>query len=226
MAQKILPDIKAELHDGNDWFALASENWVLNQIKYIAPVLTSTTANLTATYANGTSGVGATLTNSGTQAALVIDGVTLAVGNRVLIKNQTVGLQNGIYTVTNIGGTTTDWVLTRATDYDDIAQITKGDVVAVINGNTFSSSLWMLTSSVTAIGVDSFIFTKTDQNSFTSILGTTNQINVNVTGTVATVSIAPNPVIPGTESVTIPIGTTLQRPATPTIGMIRFNTDL
>ena len=217
---------KPEVTDGTNWFTLATENWVLNTMGSVPATLVATTANLTATYANGTSGVGATLTNSGTQAALVIDGVTLAVGNRVLIKNQTVGLQNGIYTVTNIGGTTTDWVLTRATDYDDPAQITKGDVVAVISGNTFSSSLWMLTSSIIAIGEESFIFTKTDQNSFTSILGTTNQINVNVTGTVATVSIAPNPVIPGTESVTIPIGTTLQRPATPTIGMIRFNTDL
>src|SRR6266404_756060 len=48
----------------------------------------STTGALTATYANGTLGVGATLTNATTQAALTIDGVLTTVGMRVLVKNQ------------------------------------------------------------------------------------------------------------------------------------------
>lgn len=78
----------------------------------------ATTANLTATYANGSSGVGATLTNSGTQAALTIDSIVLSVGERVLVKDQTTGLQNGIYTVTNTGSVSTNWVLTRAVDTD------------------------------------------------------------------------------------------------------------
>ena len=58
------------------------------------------TANLTATYSNGTAGVGATLTNSSTQAALTLDGVTLVVADRVLIKDQTTAAQNGIYVET------------------------------------------------------------------------------------------------------------------------------
>lgn len=74
--------------------------------------------NLNATYNNGTAGVGATLTNAGTQAALVIDGVTLSVADRVLIYNQTDATQNGVYTVTNTGSGSTNWVLTRATDAD------------------------------------------------------------------------------------------------------------
>lgn len=226
MAQLPLPVGKQEFHDGNSWFALASENWVLNQIRYVAPVLVATVANLTATYANGTSGVGATLTNSGTQTALAIDGVALVVGNRVLVKDQASALQNGIYTVTNTGSASTNWVLTRSTDYDVPAQLIRGDIVSVISGTLSSASLWMLTSIVTIVGTDSFTFAKTDQNSFTSILGTTNQINVSVAGGVATISLASNPVIPGTASITIPTGTTVQRPATPTAGMFRFNTSL
>lgn len=226
MAQLPLPVGKQEFHDGTNWFSLASENWVLNTIRIVLPCLAATTASLTATYANGVSGVGATLTNSGTQAALILDGVTLAVGNRVLVKDQATALQNGIYTVTNTGSASTNWILTRATDYDVIAQTVRGDTVSVISGTASSASLWMLTSIVTTIGTDSFTFAKTDQNSFTSILGTTNQINVSVTAGIATISIATNPVLPGTASVTIPTGTTVQRPGTPTAGMFRFNTSL
>lgn len=218
---------KPEYVDINgDVFTIASENWVSNTIANIAPCLVATNSNLTATYANGTSGVGATLTNSGTQAALVIDGVTLAAGNRVLVKDQTAALQNGIYTVTNIGSTTTNWVLTRADDYDVPSQTSRGKVVSVISGASFASSLWMLTSIIINIGTDVFTFTKTDKNSFSSIVGTTNQINVSVADGVATIAIAANPVIPGTAAVTIPTGTTAQRPSTPTVGMIRFNTSL
>jgi hypothetical protein len=47
----------------------------------------ASTTGYTANYNNGVSGVGATLTNSGTLAAFVVDSVTPAVGNRVLIKN-------------------------------------------------------------------------------------------------------------------------------------------
>ena len=188
--------------------------------------MVATTSNLTTTYSNGTSGVGATLTNSGTQAALTLDGITLAAGNRVLVKDQTTALQNGIYTVTNIGSSSTNWILTRATDYDVIAQTVRGDIINVISGTVNSSSLWMLTSSITTIGTDSFTFASTDRNSFTSILGTTNQITVSVTNGVATISIANDPVIPGTGSITIPKGTTAQRPVSPAAGMFRLNTSL
>ena len=74
--------------------------------------------NLNATYSNGTLGVGATLTNAGTQAALTIDGVLMTVGKRVLIYNQTNQFENGVYTVTTVGDGSTNWVLTRATDAD------------------------------------------------------------------------------------------------------------
>jgi hypothetical protein len=94
----------------------------------------ASTVALTVIYANGALGVGATLTNNGAQAALVLDGVSVVVNDRVLIKNQASQFQNGIYTVTNIGSGATNWVLTRATDYDVTAQMAQGDVVLVNQG--------------------------------------------------------------------------------------------
>ena len=57
-----------------------------------------------------------------------------------------------------------------------------------------------------------------------SVLGTTNQISIaNGDGSSdITVSLASNPVIPGTGSVTIPVGTTGQQPAG-SVGMLRYN---
>ena len=212
--------------NNNDIFTIASEKWTLNTLAKIPACLVATTSNLTATYSNGTSGVGATLTNSGTQAALIIDGVTLATGNRVLVKDQATSLQNGIYTVTSTGSVSTNWILTRATDDEVPVQTIRGIIVSVISGTVNSSSLWMLISIITTIGTDSFVYAKTDHNSLTSILGTTNQINVSVTDGVATISLADNPVLSGTGSVTIPVRTTQQRPSTPAVGMLRFNSSL
>ena len=76
------------------------------------------TTNLNATYNNGTAGVGATLTNAGTQAALVIDGVTLNTSDRVLVIGQTNQTQNGVYVVTDTGSASTNWILTRSDDAD------------------------------------------------------------------------------------------------------------
>ena len=116
-------------------------------ITYHAPVRVespNTAGNLNATYnqpGGAGVGVGATLTNAGTQAALVIDGITMVVADRVLIYNQTNAVQNGIYTVTNVGSVSTNWVLTRATDADtygvgDPNKLGQGDAFFVTSGNT------------------------------------------------------------------------------------------
>jgi hypothetical protein len=66
----------------------------------------ATTANLAATYANGTAGVGATLTATANGVMAAIDGITPVATTppqRVLVKNQTAPAQNGIYTVTSRG---------------------------------------------------------------------------------------------------------------------------
>ena len=123
-----------------------------------ASVAAATTVNLVATYSNGTSGVGATLTNNDTQAALVLDGVTVSVSDRVLIKNQSTAAQNGIYTVTDTGSGSTNWVLTRATDFDTSAEIQGGDFVFVTGGSTWDNTGWVQTSTSITVGSTSIVF--------------------------------------------------------------------
>lgn len=118
----------------------------------------ATTTNLTATYSNGTAGVGATLTNSTTQAIFAIDGVSPPVNSRILFKNQSSSFQNGIYTLTDVGSVSTNWVATRATDFDEPDEIQPGDFVVVLNGTTQTNSGWLQTNTVTTIGTDPITF--------------------------------------------------------------------
>ncbi len=106
----------------------------------------ATTANLTATYNNGVAGVGATLTNSGALAAINIDGVALASGNRVLVKDQSTLAQNGIYQVTTVGSGAVAWVLTRTTDYDATSEVTTGTFTSVLFGTTQANTQWVMIS--------------------------------------------------------------------------------
>lgn len=56
-----------------------------------------------------------------------------------------------------------------------------------------------------------------------TITGTTDQIAVSGTVSSPVIGLANNPIIPGTGSLTLPTGTTAQRPGTPTNGMLRYN---
>lgn len=110
-------------------------------------VRVATTAALTATYANGTLGVGATLTNSGTQTAFTIDSIVGVLGDRVLVKDQGVNSpNNGIYTITTVGTSSTNWVLTRSLDADQTSEVTPGAFTFVEEGTTNADSGWVLTT--------------------------------------------------------------------------------
>lgn len=123
----------------------------------IEGVQAASTVNLTVTYNNGSSGVGATITNADTQAAWVIDGYTVQVGDRILIKNQTSTFQNGIYVATNVGSNSTNWVATRASDYNSSSNINKGDLTSVVSGAQMGSS-WIQTQTITTVGTDAILF--------------------------------------------------------------------
>lgn len=134
----------------------------------------ASTANLTATYNNGTAGVGATLTNSGVQAAFVIDGYTASLSDRILIKDQTTGAQNGIYTVTTLGTILTNWVLTRATDFNATGSgpnyIETGASTFVTSGTVNASTGWVLTTTGTiTVGTTSLTFAQTSSSSSVTV---------------------------------------------------------
>lgn len=75
------------------------------------------------TYNNGTSGVGATLTATG-NGALTVDGVVVSAADRILVKNEATGANNGIYVVTTVGDGSHAYVLTRAVDADAGSELT------------------------------------------------------------------------------------------------------
>lgn len=119
----------------------------------------ATTGALSANYSNGFLGVGATLTNSSTQVALQIDGVALSVNDRVLIKDQAPAYQNGVYVVTNIGSTSSNWILTRATDFNSAAIINNGDLIEIVEGTENFESIWETSvPSTLTVGTSSITF--------------------------------------------------------------------
>lgn len=135
-------------------------------IHYHDPVRVESPVDLPSAYDNGTAGVGATLTNSSTQAALVVDGVTLSADDRVLLYHQSNSAHNGIYKVTDVGSASTNWVLTRTSDADvyapsDPNSFGEGDAFFVQEGTTGAGELYVMnTSGTITFGTTAISFTQ------------------------------------------------------------------
>jgi hypothetical protein len=139
----------------------------------------ATTAALSATYSNGTAGVGATLTNSIALAALTIDGYTFTAtdvtnSTRVLVKDQSSGLQNGIYTVTNQGSALVAWVLTRATDFDTVGTgpnyIETGASTFVTGGAVYGSTGWVMnTTGTITVGSTALVWVQSSSSASVTV---------------------------------------------------------
>lgn len=115
----------------------------------------ASTANVAGTYANGTAGVGATKAVGGT--ALTVDGVAVANGDRVLLKDQTTAAENGIYTVSGVGSSI---VLTRVTDSDTPAKLADCEVnvaAGAVNGDT----KWRCGATAVTVGTTALPFRRT-----------------------------------------------------------------
>ena len=121
-------------------------NSVVASLNVHEAVAVATTAQLAATYTAGTSdlhngtGIGATLTLN-SNGVLVIDGYTVGIYDRVLVKNQSNFLHNGIYELTTVGTASVAAVLTRSADYNNSlvqtpGSIAQGDVVFVTDGTS------------------------------------------------------------------------------------------
>lgn len=110
-------------------------------------------------YLNGASGIGATLIST-SFSALVVDGVTASVGDRVLVKNQASAFQNGVYVVTVAGSGAAFYTLTRALDYDQPSDMNNTGAIPVISGTANAGTSWVQSSQVTTVGTDAVTFTQ------------------------------------------------------------------
>ena len=181
--------------------------------------------NLSATYDNGTAGVGATLTNSGTQAALVLDGVAAVTSDRVLIYEQTDATQNGVYVVTNIGSASTNWILTRSTDTDtyglsDPTKLSQGSYFFITEGNTGAGESYVCnTVGTITFGTTDITFAQffaTPVYTGTAPISVSGQV-ISLTGTVAATS-------GGTGVSTYTTGDIIYSSATNTLAKLTGNT--
>jgi hypothetical protein len=128
----------------------------------------------------------ATTANITLSAPQTIDGVSVIAGDRVLVKNQTTGSENGIYVVA-----ASTW--SRATDADAAAEVTSGLAVFVEEGTTNADSGWVLTNNGTiTIGTTALTFTQftglgqvtagaglTKSGNTLDVVGVTDRITVN-----------------------------------------------
>lgn len=108
-------------------------------------------------------GVGATLTNAGAQATFALDSVNPPVGSSVLIKNTATGMTSaneGIYTVTSVGSGATNWVLTRATDYDTATEINNTGLILVQNGTTLAGTAWYNAATIVTVDTTAFSYSQ------------------------------------------------------------------
>lgn len=101
------------------------------------------------TYNNGSSGVGATITGLSI-GLLTTDGTSPAVGQSLLVKNETSTNTpyNGIYTVTaNAIGVL--YILARRSDFNQTSNITGGSNVFVASGSTLAGTTWEMNNNTT-----------------------------------------------------------------------------
>lgn len=128
----------------------------------------------------------------------VIDGVTLATGDRILIKDQAAGAENGIYTVNSSGAPT------RATDADTSAEVTAGMYTFVSEGTTNADSGFVLaTNDPITLGVTALVFTQFPAQ-ITAGAGLTKTGNtIDAVGTANRIVVAANTIDIGSDVATL-----------------------
>ena len=151
-----------------------------------SPITNLTNGTSLAEASRANPGVGATLTNSGANAALSIDGIALSTSDRVLVYTQSNAYENGIYVVTTVGDGSTAWVLTRATDFNKYIPssslgIARNSYVFIEQGLTGAGESYVMTQPTGEIivGTDNLVFTQ-----FSAAGGLSAGDGINITGTV------------------------------------------
>ena len=121
------------LFDGVKWSSIASAGAITQGLVVTA----ATTTNLSGTYNTGT------LTAS-SNGALIVDGVTVEVGDNIFLKDQTNKNENGSYTVNQTGDASNPWIIERC-DFCNESDEIPGLSGFVIDGNTNANTGWVFT---------------------------------------------------------------------------------
>jgi hypothetical protein len=179
-------------------------------------VLGATTANIDATYNNGTAGVGATLThNTNGEFPAELGGASgWAVGKGILVKNQTNKAHNGRYFVSDMGSASTPYVLTRCTYCDEASEI-PGAYIFVQDG-TFAGTGWIQVVADPAtftVGTDNIdVYQFSGSGTFTAGTGLTlngneYSINTSITADLSTAQTLTNKTLTSPTLTTPALGT-------------------
>jgi hypothetical protein len=158
-------------------------------------------------YRSTSTGIAAAGTTQGTATALLLDVnnvTTVSSGTGVVLPAFTAGVKISVF---NNGANAL--LVYPASGYNIDALGTNVAISIPVgsewSGITVSSTNWQTSASI--------------------VIGTANQTTVSYNSANSTIAIANNPIIPGTASATLPMGTTAQRPGSPTDAMIRYNSD-
>ena len=139
--------------NGSDLATRAFVESVAQGLDVKEAVKVATTGGLAGTYA----GAGQTLT-ANSNGAIQVDGVTLSAADRVLLKDQADGTQNGIYTVTTVGDGSNPFVLTRALDFNTSAEVGAGAFMFVEQGTTNAGKSFIQSVSGPTLDTDALTF--------------------------------------------------------------------
>lgn len=168
-------------------------------INFHQPVVAATAGNLAGTYNNGTNGVGATITASANGSIGTIDGVSVSVGNRILLRAQTDAKENGIYTITAVGSAGAPWVVTRATDADNSpsGELANGDFTFVTSGST-NGSKGFIVSTTGAITIGTTEITYAQFNASEAVIAGDGITKTGATISIGTGAITSSMILDGT----------------------------
>ena len=186
------------------WFT-NSFNGVVGNVAYFVVSTPNTSAAVLSTAYNGVpvanitsgsgltepvrvnSGIGATLTATA-NGGLVVDGVSLVAGNRVLVRDQLNQIQNGVYSVTDAGNVSAPYILTRSSDTntyepDTSTGLDQGSYFYVQYGNVGAGSSYVKTEPAGPFifGVANLVFT---QFSSSQVYSANTNAGLSLTGTV------------------------------------------
>ena len=139
--------------NGSDLATRAFVESVAQGLDVKEAVKVATTGGLAGTYATG----GQTLT-ANSNGAIQVDGVTLSATDRVLLRAQADGTQNGIYTVTTVGDGSNPFVLTRALDFNTSAEVGAGAFMFVEQGTANAGKSFIQSVSGPTLDTDALTF--------------------------------------------------------------------